>query len=99
MNHSDVIKPDFKISERALGYEFENDRFKISDAGESLFFSTMGDGGIYTSIDDYLKWLMAIQYGKVLIASIIKEAQSAQFTIDATRNLSLWVWMVCCRFR
>jgi len=95
MNNSEVIKPDFKISERAFGYEFENDSFKISDARESLFFSTMGDGGIYTSIDDYLKWIMAIQNGKVLNSSIIKEAQSAQFKIDITRNLSYgYGWFV-----
>lgn len=95
MNNSDVIKPHFKISHRALGYEFENDSFKIADAGESLFFSTMGDGGVYTSIDDYLKWVMAIQNGKVLDPEIIKEAQSAQFTIDAKRNLSYgYGWFV-----
>lgn len=87
MNNSDIIKPDFKISERAFGYNFENNGFKISDAGESLFFSTMGDGGIYTSIDDYLKWIMAIQNGKLLNSGIIKEAQSARFPIDKTRNL------------
>jgi CubicO group peptidase (beta-lactamase class C family) len=95
MNNSDVIKPDFKISERAFGYEFENDSFKISDARESLFFSTRGDGGIYTSIDDYLKWIMAIQNGEILNSGIIKEAQSAQFTIDKTKNLSYgYGWFV-----
>jgi CubicO group peptidase (beta-lactamase class C family) len=87
MNNSDVIKPDFKISDRAFGYDFENDSFKISDARESLFFSTRGDGGIYTSIDDYLKWIMAIQNGNILDSNIIKEAQSAQFPISTTRNL------------
>jgi D-alanyl-D-alanine carboxypeptidase len=95
MNNSGVIKPDFNISERAFGYEFENDGYKISDAGESLFFSTRGDGGIYTSIDDYMKWIMAIQNGKVLNPGLIKEAQSAQVTINATRNLSYgYGWFV-----
>ncbi|MCX6335311.1 MAG: serine hydrolase, partial [Bacteroidia bacterium] len=95
MNNSDIIKPDFKISKRAFGYIFENDSFKISDARESLFFSTMGDGGIYTSIDDYLKWVLAIQNGKVLNSGIIKEAQSAQFPIDITRNVSYgYGWFV-----
>ncbi|HNW56191.1 MAG TPA: serine hydrolase domain-containing protein [Bacteroidales bacterium] len=95
MNNSGVIKPGFKISERALGYEFEKDSFKISDAGESLFFSTMGDGGIYTSINDYLKWIMAIQNGDVLNQDIIKKSQSAQFSIDSGRNLSYgYGWFV-----
>jgi D-alanyl-D-alanine carboxypeptidase len=87
MNSSEVIKPDFKITERAFGYKFENDSFKISDARESLFFTTMGDGGIYTSIDDYLKWIMAIQSKKVLNSKIISEAQSPQFPIDTARHL------------
>jgi len=88
MEKSEVIHPDFKISDRAFGYESVNDSFKISDAKESLFFSTMGDGGIYTSIDDYLKWLMAIDSGQILNAHLIKEAQSPQFPIDPTRNVS-----------
>jgi len=95
MDNSAVINPDFKVSERAYGYNFENDSFKISDARESLFFSTMGDGGIYTSIDDYLKWIMAIQNRKVLNSKLIKEAQSAHITIDSTLNLSYgYGWFV-----
>ncbi|MCX6149278.1 MAG: serine hydrolase [Ignavibacteriales bacterium] len=88
MKKSAVIKPEFNISDRAIGYEFEKDSFKISDAKESLFFSTMGDGGIYTSIDDYLKWLMAILKGRVLNPSLVKEARSTQFPIDILRKIS-----------
>ena len=95
MKSSDVIHPDFKIARRALGYESEKDSFKISDAKESLFFSTMGDGGIYTSIDDYLHWIMAIQQEKVLNPYLVHEAQSAQFPIDAARNISYgYGWFV-----
>lgn len=88
MDHSDVIHHGFEISDRAIGYQRENDRFKISDAKQSLFFSTGGDGGIYTSIDDYLKWIMAIQSGKVLSPDLIKEAQSPQFSIDPKKDIS-----------
>jgi D-alanyl-D-alanine carboxypeptidase len=95
MDNSDIIKPDFRIAERAIGYEFENDSFKISDAKESLFFTTQGDGGIYTSIDDYLKWILEIQNGKLLNAGIIQEAQSPQFSIDAAKNISYgYGWFV-----
>lgn len=88
MNRSEVINPDSGIPKRALGYEFDNGSFKLSDAGESLFFSTMGDGGIYTPINDYLKWITAIQNGKVLNSAIVKNAQSPQFPMDKKRNLS-----------
>jgi CubicO group peptidase (beta-lactamase class C family) len=88
MKRSDVIHPGFKISDRAIGYECEKDTFKISDAKESLFFSTMGDGGVYTSIDDYLCWIRAIQQSRFLDRDLVKEAQSPQFPIDTARNLS-----------
>lgn len=88
MDKSEVIHPDFNISNRAFGYEAENDSFKISDVKESYFFSTMGDGGIYTSIDDYLKWIKAIQSGKVINPHLIKEAQSPQFVIDSSKDIS-----------
>jgi CubicO group peptidase (beta-lactamase class C family) len=95
MERSDIIKPGFRISERAFGYEPESGSFKISDAGESLFFATQGDGGIYTSVDDYLKWIIAIQNGDVLNSGLIKEAQSVQFTIDQERDLSYgYGWFV-----
>lgn len=88
MTRSNVIQPDFKISERSFGYECEKDTFRISDAKESLFFSTMGDGGVYTSIDDYLRWITAIQHQRVLDPALVKEAQSAQFSIETARKLS-----------
>ncbi|MBP7461677.1 MAG: beta-lactamase family protein, partial [Candidatus Delongbacteria bacterium] len=88
MNASDVIKPDFAIAQRAMGYRFENDSFIIADAAQSLFFSTQGDGGIYTSIDDYLKWISAIQSGHGLNADQINAAQSPQFYIDSTKHFA-----------
>jgi len=88
MRRSNVIQPEFQISERAFGYECEKDTFTIADANESLFFSTMGDGGVYTSIDDYLRWIAAIQEKRVLDPALVEQAQAAQFPIDTARNLS-----------
>ena len=88
MVRSNVIQPNFTIADRSFGYESEKDTFRISDAKESLFFSTMGDGGVYTSIDDYVRWLTAIQEKRVLDPALLKEAQSAQFPIDTARSLS-----------
>jgi D-alanyl-D-alanine carboxypeptidase len=88
MMRSDVIQPDFKIADRAFGYECDKDTFRIADAKESLFFSTMGDGGVYTSIDDYLRWITAIQQKSVMDPALVNEVQSAQFPIDTARNLS-----------
>jgi len=88
MKRSDVIHPNFTIAERALGYEADKDTFRIADAKESLFFSTMGDGGVYTSIDDYLRWITAIQQNGLPEPELIGKAQSPQFPIDTARGLS-----------
>ncbi len=95
MERSDVIHPDFTVADRALGYECEKDSFKIADAKESLFFSTNGDGGVYTSIDDYVKWILAIQQKNGLNTTLIREAQSPQFPIDTARHISYgYGWFV-----
>lgn len=95
MMRSTVIQPDFAVADRAFGYDREGDTFRISDARESLFFSTMGDGGGYTSIDDYLLWITAIQQQSMAGAELVSRAQSAQFPIDTTRQLSYgYGWFV-----
>jgi D-alanyl-D-alanine carboxypeptidase len=88
MSRSDVIRPDFRVEERAIGYEAVKDSFKVSDAKESLFFSTQGDGGVYTSIDDYLKWVVAIQQKSLPGPELMTRARSPQFPIDTTRHMS-----------
>jgi D-alanyl-D-alanine carboxypeptidase len=95
MMNSSVIQPDFDISHRAFGYDVEKDTLRISDAKENFFFSTRGDGGVYTSIDDYLRWITGIQQKHVLDTTLVKEAQSAQFPIDTARSLSYgYGWFV-----
>jgi D-alanyl-D-alanine carboxypeptidase len=88
MKRSKVIQPEFRIADRAIGYEPEGETFKVSDAGESLFFSTMGDGGVYTSVDDYLRWISAIQTHRLPDPGLMDEAQSPQFPIDSAKSLS-----------
>ena len=88
MDKSDVIHADLKIPERATGYQIENNHFVRSDASENFFFSTMGDGGIYTSADEYLKWIRAIMNSSVLNPELISDAQSPHKLIDSSKNLS-----------
>lgn len=78
-----------KIEHEASGYEFDSttNSFKNSGANENIFFSTEGDGGIYTSIDDYLKWFAALQSGKIFPKEIIRQARSSQFLIDKENHL------------
>jgi len=90
MQHTLVWSENEKIEKEASGYAFDSatNHFKNSGADENIFFSTEGDGGIYTSVDDYLKWFAALQSGKKFSNKIVKEARSAQFLIDKKGQLS-----------
>jgi D-alanyl-D-alanine carboxypeptidase len=60
-----VFQINRRISHRVTGYDLDkNGKFIRSDAGESIFFSTEADGGIYISMNNYLKWCEAIETGK-----------------------------------
>jgi CubicO group peptidase (beta-lactamase class C family) len=90
MKQTSVWSEKEKIKNAASGYEFDKttNSFKRSGPDENIFFSTEGDGGIYTSIDDYLRWFEGLQSGNILSKEIIQEARSAQFTFDKENHLS-----------
>jgi CubicO group peptidase (beta-lactamase class C family) len=97
MTNTTVWSENETISDIATGYEYEKSTgsFQRSGAEENIFFSTEGDGGIYTSIDDYLKWMGALQSGKIFSASSIKLARSPQFPINKEKHLSYgYGWFV-----
>jgi CubicO group peptidase (beta-lactamase class C family) len=55
MEHSRMYEAEEEIPNRAFGYALnEKDSLLFSD--QSLTSATKGDGGIYTSLDDYEKW-------------------------------------------
>ena len=86
-----------EIKNEASGYEFDSTTksFKKSGSDENIFFSTEGDGGIYTSIEDYLKWFTALQSGKISPKEMIHVARSPQFPIDKQNHLSYgYGWFV-----
>ncbi|MFI5154345.1 MAG: serine hydrolase domain-containing protein [Chitinophagales bacterium] len=90
MTHSIIWKSDKSIYKRAFGYDRNGKQqtFVRSDADESVFFTTEGDGGLYTSIDDYLKWIFALEGGRIIGQEWIDKARSPQFLIDSLNRLS-----------
>jgi D-alanyl-D-alanine carboxypeptidase len=88
MKHSTVWNEQASIRQPAIGYELDSmqKKFRKSQAEENVFFSTEGDGGIYTSVNDYLKWFKALQSGKVFPKKITDEARSIQFSIDKNKR-------------
>lgn len=89
MKHSTVWNEQAVFFQPATGYEWDRaqNKFRKSQAKENIFFSTEGDGGIYTSINDYLKWFQALQSGKVFSKEITDEARTIQFAIDKNKKL------------
>ena len=88
MNNSQVLKINNPISNRVLGYDTLQNGFKRLDVNDAIFFSTEGDGGIYTSVTDYLKWFNSLQTATMLGSGWIEKARSAQFPVDKKNNLS-----------
>jgi len=86
-----------KIANEATGYAFDSamSSFKKSGANENIFFSTEGDGGIYTSVDDYLQWFTALQSGKIFPDEMIHQARTSQFGVDKENHLGYgYGWFV-----
>jgi len=97
MKHTTIWSDTGKISNMANGYEYDKtmNSFKKSGADENIFFSTEGDGGIYTSIDDYLKWMNALQSGKIFSGSNTTDARALQFVVNREKKLSYgYGWFV-----
>jgi len=90
MRQTTIWNENEKIYNKASGYEYDppTNSFKRSDSDENIFFSTEGDGGIYTSIDDYLKWIKALRMGKIFSDDVIDKSRSAQFPVDKDKKLS-----------
>jgi D-alanyl-D-alanine carboxypeptidase len=84
MKHSQVWDENLPSKKRATGYRFDiaSKSFSKSDADENIFFSTLGDGGIYTSVDEYLLWFSALQNATTLNDSLTEMARTIQFRIN-----------------
>lgn len=68
------------ILQPATGYDKDTTtgQFRKSQAEEHIFFSTEGDGAIYTSPKDYTKWFNALQHDKIISYKSLLAARSIQ---------------------
>ncbi len=89
MLHTTIWNEKASLSEAATGYDWDSatQHFIPSGASEHIFFSTEGDGGIYTSVHDYRLWLKALNEEKIFSKHIVEQARSLQYAIDAKRRL------------
>jgi CubicO group peptidase (beta-lactamase class C family) len=63
------------VSNRAFGYTVADGQVSFSD--QSSTSAVLGDGGIYTSVLDYLKWDRALYTENLLSAVLLKEMWTA----------------------
>ncbi len=59
MVNTTIYKQGKKINHRSLGFA-KDSTGAIFESDQSLTSATMGDGGVYTSLNDYLKWATAL---------------------------------------
>jgi len=88
MSSSFIIDLNRPMPSVATGYEKTTTGFERSGPDESVFFTTQGDGGLYTSVNDYLKWWMALQNPGFIKNDWSNRARSPQHPIDLGRKLS-----------
>lgn len=89
MQHTTLWNEHAALYNPATGYAYDSatHNFVKSGADEHVFFSTEGDGGVYTSIEDYIQWFEALQDGKVFSKKIVQQARSIEFSIDKQKQL------------
>ncbi len=88
MEGATVFRFKQPISDRVIGYDLSKEgHFVKSDAEESIFFSTEADGGIYTSMNNYLKWCEAVESGKFSRTPMMRRAWDGQTLIDSLHRL------------
>ncbi|MEP6749488.1 MAG: serine hydrolase domain-containing protein [Bacteroidota bacterium] len=88
MKNSAVLKIGTIMYKNAFGYDYDSSKnaFNKLDADEAIFFSTEGDGGVYTSADEYLHWWRFLQHQAD--KNIVQKIRSSQFIIDPVNKLS-----------
>lgn len=73
-----------RIPEMSHGYIQKDGVWKKYDYGEETFFATKPDGGIYTSVRDFVRWEEALKGNKVLKASTLIDAHNAHNIVSGS---------------
>lgn len=87
MSNSLVYEPGCQIPHRALGYipseaeqaQGKPENFVLND--QSVTSATKGDGGVYTSLTDYLKWHHALFTEKLAPGPVLNTAFRSQVPV------------------
>jgi CubicO group peptidase (beta-lactamase class C family) len=85
MDHSVLYhRDDHTDRRRAYGYTQQGDPFVKTD--ESLTSSTLGDGRIYSSVEELYKWDQALYSNRLVSAESLKQAFMPSVQVDETNG-------------
>jgi CubicO group peptidase (beta-lactamase class C family) len=77
---------------RAMGYRMEGGQAVFSD--QSLTSAVLGDGGIYSSIEDLFKWDQALYTNKLVSAAALAQIFTPGALNDATKTEYGFGWYI-----
>jgi len=93
MTHSLAYVPGgTDIPNRALGYTPDSGKFLPTD--QSVTSATLGDGGVYTSVDDLVKWDAALTNATLLDRAHLTQAVTSATLADGTPTGYGFGWYV-----
>ncbi len=86
MEETTYFEADKTIPRMAHGYRRNKDKdgFREYDYGEETFFATKADGGIYTSVREFVKWEKALRDNLLISSQTKEEAHSPKIDISET---------------
>jgi len=89
MQQTTVFAPGKPIVEQAVGYVYDSSKktFSKLDADEAIFFSTEGDGGVYTSISDYDRWWQFLQDTTSKYAAVVEAVRTPHLAVQPETKL------------
>ncbi len=70
------------VPNRAYGYTKTDNKYEFTD--QSVTSAVLGDGGIYSSIEDLIKWEKSLSEGEILPLELRKKAMTRQKLSDGT---------------
>lgn len=93
MENTVVFEDGFnEVKNRTFGYREIENGFEFAD--QSLTSSVLGDGGIYTSIMDYLRWDQALYGERLVERETLKEAFTPNRLLDGTQTNYGFGWRI-----
>jgi CubicO group peptidase (beta-lactamase class C family) len=83
MVHSTIYQKGQPIFHRAMGYAKDSTETTIP-SDQSVTSATKGDGGVYTSLADFRKWIIALRQNRLI--NLPASLKRLRFPIDNTPN-------------